>query len=90
MATKSIIKAMHHIQDFVLTAGSLIFIGALIPSIVGKEKPALATSVLTGCVLLVFAGVYVSLHLWFSSATTFITSICWFTLAVQVARPTKK
>jgi hypothetical protein len=66
---------MHRIQDLILTAGSIIFIAALIPSMTGKAKPALSTSVLTGSVLLVFAGVYVILHLWFSGLTTFITML---------------
>jgi uncharacterized membrane protein YqgA involved in biofilm formation len=77
---------MHHIQDVILTGGSLIFVAALIPTLRGNDKPALSTSLLTGSVLVVFAGVYVSLALWFSAITTFITAACWFMLAAQKAR----
>jgi len=77
---------MHHIQDFILTVGSLVFVAALIPSILHKDKPALATSLMTGGVLVVFAGVYISLSLWFSAVTTFMTALCWFILAGQKIR----
>lgn len=81
---------MHHIQDIILTVGSLVFVAALLPTIFSKDKPALATSIMTGTVLVVFSGVYVSLDLWFSAITTFVTAVCWFTLAVQkYASPNK-
>jgi len=74
---------MNHIQDIILTAGSLVFIAALLPTLLGRDKPALSTSITTGTVLIVFSGVYVSLALWFSAITTFVTAACWFTLALQ-------
>jgi hypothetical protein len=70
-------------QDIVLTIGSLIFAVALIPSLLSKDKPALTTSITTGCVLLVFAFVYTTLSLWFSAISTTITGLMWLTLAVQ-------
>lgn len=74
---------MHHWQDYVIAIGAIIFIFALLPSVLGKHKPALSTSVLTGSVLFVFAFTYMSLHLWFAAVTTLMTSIQWFILAVQ-------
>jgi hypothetical protein len=74
---------MHHIQDIILTVGSLFFSVALIPSLVGKHKPAVSTSILTSIVLVVFAAVYISLSLWFSAVAISINAICWLTLAVQ-------
>lgn len=74
---------MHGIQDVILTVGALVFIVALLPTMFGREKPALTTSITTGTVLVVFSGVYVSLGLWFSAATTLVTACCWFTLAAQ-------
>lgn len=72
-----------HWQDLILTIGSIIFTLALIPSVMSKDKPALSSSLLTGAVLLVFAGVYASLALWFSMVTTVITGLVWLLLAYQ-------
>lgn len=71
-------------QDIILTAGSVIFLIALFPSLLNKKaKPAILTSLLTGLVLLVYAVVYASLSLWFSVITTVATAALWFTLATQ-------
>ncbi len=77
---------MNQTQDLILTAGSLMLIVALIPTILGKAKPEISTSLTTGTVLVVFSGVYSSLDLWFSATTTFITALCWFTIAIQKRR----
>lgn len=72
-------------QDAIFTAGSIFFIIGLIPSIRGEDKPALFTSLTTGGWLFLFAITYLTFAhpLWFSSITTFGTSLCWFTLAWQ-------
>lgn len=70
-------------QDIVLSVGSWIFIIALIPSLISKDKPPTATSVLTGAVLLVYTFVYFSLHLWLSMASTGILALAWLALGVQ-------
>lgn len=70
-------------QDLILTLGSLVFIIALFPSVFSKHKPALSTSISTGLVLFVFAGVYISLRLWFTALVTTLTGILWLVLAVQ-------
>jgi hypothetical protein len=70
-------------QDLVLTGGSTIFVIALIPSVMSKDKPASSTSLMTGSVLIVFAFVYLTLSLWFSAVTTAITGVLWFILASQ-------
>jgi hypothetical protein len=57
-------------QDIVLASGSLLLAGALVP---------------TAC-LSVFAVVYGSLSLWYSTGTTALTSGCWWTLAYQRGR----
>lgn len=71
------------IQDVILTFGSLILWVSLIPTVIGKGKPQIVTSVVTGIVLAVFAGVYVSLDLLISTFVTILTSLTWFILAVQ-------
>ncbi|HVX24356.1 MAG TPA: hypothetical protein VG992_03380 [Candidatus Saccharimonadales bacterium] len=70
-------------QDYVIAVGSILFIIALMPSVLGKNKPALSTSVMTGSVLMVFAITYTTLHLWFAGITTALTAIQWFILAIQ-------
>lgn len=70
-------------QDVVLTAGSIIFIIALVPSVLSKDKPALTTSLMTGSVLAVFAIVYATLSLWLATVTVASTSLTWFILAYQ-------
>ena len=70
-------------QDYVLAAGSWIFLIALIPAIRGKEKPPVSTSIVTGTVLAVYALVYATLGLWISVVSTSFMSLAWFTLAVQ-------
>jgi uncharacterized membrane protein len=77
-------------QDIILTGGSIVFIFALLPSVLNKDKPALATSLTTGIVLIVFALVYFSLHLWMAGATNSITSLLWFLLALQKFLSNKK
>lgn len=70
-------------QDFIFTVGSIIFAFALIPSILGPHKPALASSAMTGTVLFIFSLTYLSLNLIFSACATFITGLMWSTLAIQ-------
>lgn len=70
-------------QDWVLSAGLFIFSIALVPTILGKEKPALSTSFITGSVLLIFAFVYATLSLWFSAVSVIINGLLWLTLFVQ-------
>jgi hypothetical protein len=73
-------------QDIVLAIGSWIFIVALVPALIGKDKPPVSSSALTGAVLAVYVMVYLTLHLWISVASTTILSIAWLTLAVQKHR----
>jgi len=70
-------------QDIVISIGSWLFIIALIPSIRGKEKPPVSTSILTGSVLAVFSLTYATLELWISVASTALLAGAWFILAVQ-------
>jgi hypothetical protein len=71
-------------QDVAITAGTIVLLIALLPSVLSKNKPAVSTSLMTGTVLVVFTVVYISLGLWFSAITTGITSILWYVLAIQM------
>lgn len=73
----------------VLAGGQWIFIVALLPSVFGKDKPALSTSLLTGAVLSLFAFTFTTLSLWVSAVSTELSSLTWFLLALQKYRAGK-
>jgi len=77
-------------QDAVFFAGQIIFVFALIPTIRGKSKPALTSSVITGLILTIFALTYLSLNLWFSALAAIATSTSWWILAYQKHRQNKQ
>ncbi|OGE78978.1 MAG: hypothetical protein A2751_00750 [Candidatus Doudnabacteria bacterium RIFCSPHIGHO2_01_FULL_46_14] len=70
-------------QDIVLSVGSWIFVIALIPAIRAKEKPPLATSLMTGVILVVYVFTYASLSLWLSVFSTGLVAAAWLVLAGQ-------
>lgn len=70
-------------QDFVFTGGSVLFFFSLLPSVFGREKPPLLTSLPTGILLLLFAATYASLGLAISAVMTVPTAILWLVIALQ-------
>jgi len=70
-------------QDIVFSIGAWIFVIALLPSVFGKDKPALLSSLITGSVLAIFAFTYVSLSLGMAALSTSMVSLTWFVLAIQ-------
>ena len=70
-------------QDIVFSVGSWIFIIALIPSLISKDKPPVSSSLLTGSVLLIYALTYTTLHFWLTVASTGLLAIAWLMLAIQ-------
>lgn len=70
-------------QDIVLAISMLIFNIALIPSITGKSKPALTTSLLTTVFNLANVAVYISLSLWYTTIMGTINALLWGILTVQ-------
>lgn len=73
-------------QDVVLTFGSVVFLVALIPTILGSAKPAPLTSFSTGFVLIVFAITYATLGLRFASVVTGVTGLAWLFILWQSLR----
>jgi len=73
-------------QDIIIAAGQWVFLLALLPSILGKDKPALTTSIATSVVLAVLAFTYATLSLWISTISATLVSSAWLTLAVQKQR----
>lgn len=74
---------MHNWQDIVLSISVLAFSVALLPSLLGKQKPRIATSLLTALFLLPEVIVFFSLSLWYSFAMALINAVLWFALAAQ-------
>jgi len=79
-----------HWQDLVISIGQIIFSIALIPMVLGKDKPALISSVITGIVLMIYALTYITIQFWFGSLMTIITGGIWLLLAYQKYRMEKK
>jgi len=70
-------------QDWVLMVGGFGFSLALLPTILGKSKPATSSSLATFLLLSVFTVVYASLGLWKAVAANELTAIIWGILFIQ-------
>ena len=70
-------------QDWVFSAGQIVFFLALLPSVLSQDKPHLYSSVLTGGILSLFTITFWTLDLFWSSITSGIVAATWFTLAYQ-------
>ena len=73
-------------QDLVFTVGGGLFFLALLPTLCGKHKPALSTSLLTGSILGVFAVTYLTMDMKLSFLATALTSMTWLMIAAQTWR----
>lgn len=74
-------------QDILLGGANWILLVSLLPSIVSKEeKPALASSIITGVCLLAIAFSYYSLGLLQAAIPASLVGIQWFILGYQRAR----
>lgn len=77
-------------QEWVLTVGQIIFVFALLPTILGKDKPAFSTSIINGTILAIFAFTYLQLLLPFAGTLSATLSVCWYILAIQKKQIDKK
>ncbi len=77
-------------QDIVLTTGQFVFSIALLPTVLGKDKPAFSTSLINGAVLMIFALTFATLSLWLTVIPTIIIGILWLVLAYQKYSLNKK
>jgi hypothetical protein len=77
-------------QDIILAISFAAFNVALIPSVVGKKKPAFYTSLLTATFLVPGLIVYINLSLWYSAIMTAINIGLWVTLLIQEYRLSKQ
>jgi hypothetical protein len=77
-------------QDTVIAICQLAFFPSMLPTLLGKDKPALATSVLNACIVTVITFCFFTLQLWFSVVTGSLTACIWAVLAFQKWKLTKK
>jgi len=76
-------------QEIVLTSGQVIFTLSLLPSVFSKDKPALATSLITS-ILFIYVYVYITMNLYMTALGTLTTGMLWGVLAYQKYRMDKK
>lgn len=70
-------------QDIVIAICQLSFLPAMLPTLIGKDKPAFSTSLLNAIIVSIIVTCMLTLNLWFSAATGLITAIIWTILAIQ-------
>jgi hypothetical protein len=73
-------------QDVVIAVAQICFIFAMLPSILSKDKPALATSIMNVVLVTTIATCLFSLHLWLAGTTAIGIAITWLILATQKAK----
>ena len=77
-------------QDVVIATCQLAFIPAMLPTVFGKDKPALSTNVMNLVIVTIIASCLASLHLWFAAGTAVPIALIWLTLTLQTAKRSKK
>lgn len=70
-------------QDTVIALCQLAFLPAMLPTLRGKDKPALSTSASNAALVSIIAICLASLKLWFACATAAMMAAIWSTLALQ-------
>ena len=70
-------------QDLTMMAVGFMFSFFLIPSILGKEKPAKITCITTVSGMAVITVCMATLELWLTTVSYSLTTIAWAILAVQ-------
>lgn len=70
-------------QDTVIAICNLAFVPAMLPTILGKDKPALSTSVLNAIIVSIIAFALATLDLWLAFSSAAIIALTWAVLAVQ-------
>lgn len=70
-------------QDVVLAICQLAFVPAMVPTLLGPDKPALSTSVMNAVIVTTIATTMATLGLWFAVSTAALIALIWAVLAVQ-------
>ncbi len=77
-------------QDIVISLGQWAMTIALIPSLLGRHKPAVSSSIMTGSLIAMFGFTYGTLGLWSSVISSGVCAIAWYILAWQGWRARRK
>lgn len=64
-------------QDTVIAICHIAFLPAMWPTLRGKDKPALTTSVLNALIVSIIAFTLATLHLWLSFTTSVLIALTW-------------
>lgn len=71
-------------QDWSASLSQLVMLFALIPTLLGTNKPELLTSLLTALALSVLSMTFFSLRLVYSGLIASLIALCWYALFFQV------
>ena len=74
-------------QDLVLGGTSLVLCVAMIPTILGRDKPNRWTAAMFVATLLTSASVMVNLELWLTAVTQYVGAVEWGITIFQRRRP---
>ena len=70
-------------QDIVMMIVGFTFSFSLLPSLMGRSKPARSTCILTASGLAILTFCMATLGLWLTFLANLMTTIVWFGLAIQ-------
>ena len=70
-------------QDTVIAVCQLAFVPALIPAVLGPDKPPLSTCILNVVIVTVLTATMATLHLWLATTTGALVALTWVILSVQ-------
>jgi len=73
-------------QDIVIAIGQFGFTIAMIPTVLGKQKPAGITNVYTAICLSIFGVCFATLSLWLSAIGVWSSALAWWILVEQTFR----
>jgi len=70
-------------QDVLMMLGGFSFSIALLPSVLGKNKPEKSSCLITGGILAFYVVAMATLGLWLSAGATALTAAMWLILLFQ-------
>lgn len=74
-------------QDYAITVIQFALAGAMLPALLGKEKPDRITCGLNGGLLVALAGIFATLDLLISAGSAALVALCWWVLLFQTRKP---
>ncbi|MCB9822467.1 hypothetical protein H6801_03845 [Candidatus Nomurabacteria bacterium] len=77
-------------QDIVIAVCQFAFLPSMLPTILGREKPALSTSIMNFVLVSVITLTLFTLKLWLSVVSGAMIALIWLILAIQQWQIRKK